>query len=156
MLSNLKDDLLSIESMTYLPAWLEACSDIASKLHSFHTCTHSSGTTWSNCPYKPRSSIRQNITFPSHIKHISPSLPPSVYLLRPTPRRIPRPIHRPLHMSRNPILARIKLAPNHALFTQRTANLLSNLPDGAVGVELLADCAGGGEDGGVLFGWWVG
>jgi hypothetical protein len=53
-------------------------------------------------------------------------------------------------MSRNPILARIKLTPNRSIFTKRTSDLLANLPDRAVRVELLADCTGRGEDRRVL------
>ena len=53
-------------------------------------------------------------------------------------------------MSRYPILARIKLAPNRPILPKRAPNLLANLPDRAVCVELLADCAGRGEDRGVL------
>lgn len=56
-------------------------------------------------------------------------------------------------MSRNPILARIKLTPNRSVLTKRTPDLLTNLPDRAVWVELLPDCARGREDGGVL---WAG
>jgi len=54
-------------------------------------------------------------------------------------------------MSRNPILSSIELAPNHTVFTKGAADRLGDLAQCAVRVELLADCAGGGEDGGVLY-----
>lgn len=90
--------------------------------------------------------------YPQH-HTLSPSLVIDlVFLLLPASRRITRPIHRPLHMARDPVLARVELASNHPIFAQRAANLLADLADGAVGIELLADGAGGGDDGGVLGG----
>jgi hypothetical protein len=52
----------------------------------------------------------------------------------------------------NAVLARIELSSNDAVLAERTANSLANLANGAVRVELLADGAGGGDYGGVL---WV-
>jgi hypothetical protein len=46
-------------------------------------------------------------------------------------------------MSRNAILTRIKLTANHSVLTERPTDFLANLADCAVGVELLADGAGG-------------
>lgn len=53
-------------------------------------------------------------------------------------------------MSRDTILTSIKLAANHAIFAEGTANSLRYRSKRAVRVELLADCAGRGENGGVL------
>jgi len=55
-------------------------------------------------------------------------------------------------VSRNAILARIKLASNDSVLAEWSANGLANLTDCAVGVELLSDRAGGGDDRGVLVG----
>jgi hypothetical protein len=46
-------------------------------------------------------------------------------------------------MSRNAILTRIKLTANHSVFAERPTDFLADLADCAVGVELLADGAGG-------------
>ena len=71
--------------------------------------------------------------------------------LTPTPRGIPRPIHRPLHRPRNPILPRVELFPHHPVLIERTTHRLRDRPQRAVRVEVLPDCAGGGEDAWVLF-----
>lgn len=55
-------------------------------------------------------------------------------------------------MSGNAILTCVKLAYNHAILAERTTDGLRDLAESAIGVELLADCAGGGEDRWVLFG----
>lgn len=70
--------------------------------------------------------------------------------LPPTPRRIPRPINRPLHRPRNPILPRIELLPYYPILIERTTHRLRDRPQRAVRVEVLPDCAGGGEDAWVL------
>lgn len=51
------------------------------------------------------------------------------------PSRIPRSINRTLNMSRNTILARIKLTSNDAVLAQRASNLLSDLTNSAVGID---------------------
>lgn len=70
--------------------------------------------------------------------------------LPPRSSRIPRPIHRPLHRPRNPILPRIELLPYHPVLIERTTHRLRDRPQRAVRVEVLPDCAGGGEDAWVL------
>jgi hypothetical protein len=49
-------------------------------------------------------------------------------------------------MSRNAVLASIKLTTNHSILAEWPANRLWDLPECAVGVELLANSAGGGDD----------
>jgi hypothetical protein len=44
-------------------------------------------------------------------------------------------------MSSNPTLTRIKLTAHDAILTERTADLFADLTNGAVRVELLANCA---------------
>ena len=48
-------------------------------------------------------------------------------------------------MSRDTVLARIELGADNAVLAEGPANSLTDGADGAVGVELLADCAGGGD-----------
>lgn len=48
-------------------------------------------------------------------------------------------------MSRDTVLTRIELGANDAVLTEGPANSLANGADGAVGVELLTDYAGGGD-----------
>jgi hypothetical protein len=62
--------------------------------------------------------------------------------LLPASRWIRRSVNCTLDMSCNAILAGIKLAANDAVFAQRSANRLTNLSNGTVGVELLSDRAG--------------
>lgn len=76
-------------------------------------------------------------------------MPQPALLLR-TSTRIPRPINSPLNMSRNAVFARVELASNQAILAEGAADLLANLSDGTLGVELLADGAGGGDDRRVL------
>jgi hypothetical protein len=64
--------------------------------------------------------------------------------------RVTRPIDRALHVPGNTILARIELSTNYAVLAERATDGLADLANGAVRVELLADGAGGGDDGGVL------
>ena len=63
----------------------------------------------------------------------SHDLPASTLLAR--SRRVSRSINRTLNMSRNTILARIKLTSNNAVLAQRASNLLSNLADSALWVD---------------------
>jgi hypothetical protein len=49
-------------------------------------------------------------------------------------------------MSCNTILACIELAANHAVLAEGTANCLTNLANSTIWIELLADCAGRGDD----------
>jgi hypothetical protein len=46
-------------------------------------------------------------------------------------------------VSRNAILTRIKLTANNSVFAEWSTDFLANLADCTVGVELLADGAGG-------------
>jgi hypothetical protein len=46
-------------------------------------------------------------------------------------------------MARDTVLARIELGSNDAVLAKGTTDSLADGTDGAVGVELLADCAGG-------------
>jgi hypothetical protein len=48
-------------------------------------------------------------------------------------------------MSCNAILTRIKLTANNSVFAEWSTDFLANLADCAIGVELLADGAGGGD-----------
>jgi hypothetical protein len=53
-------------------------------------------------------------------------------------------------MSRDAVLTRIELRSNDAVLAEGPADSLANGTNGAVRVELLADCAGGGNDRRVL------
>lgn len=48
-------------------------------------------------------------------------------------------------MARNTVLACIELATNNAFLAERTTYLLADLANGAVGIELLADCTSAGN-----------
>lgn len=48
-------------------------------------------------------------------------------------------------MSRDTVLARIELGTDNTILAEGPADSLADGADGAVGVELLADCAGGGD-----------
>jgi len=48
-------------------------------------------------------------------------------------------------MSRDTVLARIELGANNTVLAEGTAHSLADGANGAVGVELLADCAGRGD-----------
>ena len=49
-------------------------------------------------------------------------------------------------MSRNTVLARVELGADHAVLAEGATDSLADGADGTVGVELLADCAGGRDD----------
>jgi hypothetical protein len=60
-------------------------------------------------------------------------------------RRVRWPINGALNMSCNTVLARVELAANNTVLAEGATDSLTDGTDGAVGVELLANGAGGGD-----------
>jgi hypothetical protein len=55
------------------------------------------------------------------------------------PGWVTRPINRTLNMPSNAILTSVKLAPNHAVLAERSANSLRDLTNRSIRVELLSN-----------------